>query len=244
MVGIVIQARMGSERLPGKILRPIGGKPLLAHVIDRVRAVPNAETVVVATTHYQRDDVVEGFCRDYGVKCYRGSESNVLDRYIKTAQRYGIKDIVRVTADCPLIDPLLIQTAISVHFKEKADFTRGPSQELIPRGLGAAVVKTSVLRKVAYEMPLEPYHKEHVTIFIKEHPELFKIAQYDVPSTYYRPYRLTVDTEEDLELIQKIYAKLYQPGYIIPIPEVISLLDQDPQLAAINKHVRQKPVRP
>ena len=193
--GIVIQARMGSSRLPGKVLRPIAGKPLLAHVVGRLELLAHAATAVLATTTQNRDDAVADWCAAAGVPCFRGSEEDVLDRYLRCAERFGFTRVVRLTADNPFTDMAELDRLLELQTAGGYDYCH--SFGMMPLGVGAEVMTLAALRR-SHEEGHEPHHREHVNEYIQEHPELFPTGVLEVPAAKRRPdLRLTVDTEED-----------------------------------------------
>lgn len=185
---------MGSLRLPGKVLKHIAGKPLLAHITGRISHISGA-TVVVATSLMDRDTPISDWCMQCSVECFRGSEDDVLDRYFSCSTRYGFDVIVRLTADNPFTDIIELDRLIDFHIKSKNDYSH--SFGMLPIGVGAEVFSISALRKSHLE-GTKQYHREHVNEYIPEHPELFRIGVLDIPMDKRAPdLRLTVDTEED-----------------------------------------------
>jgi spore coat polysaccharide biosynthesis protein SpsF len=194
-LGIVIQARMGSTRLPGKVLRPIAGRPLLAHVLGRLQHMRHAATVVVATTVLPQDDAVVAWCAEHGVACFRGDELDVLDRYLRCAEAYGFDQVVRLTADNPFTDIEELDRLIDLHLAQGFDYTH--AFELMPLGVGAEIFTFAALQR-SHAEGHAPHHREHVNEYMQEHPELFASGQLQVPPAKLNPeLRLTVDTEED-----------------------------------------------
>lgn len=195
MTGIIIQARMGSKRLPSKVFKMIGDKNLLEHIFYRLSYLKHEAKVVVATTSLEKDDVVVAFCLSKGIVCFRGSEENVLDRYYFCAKKYGFKDIVRLTGDNPFTDIEEIDNLIELHINSKADYTHSFGE--LPIGVGAEIFTFNALEN-SYHNAIKENHKEHVNEYIQEHPGLFKISVLHVPAYKNRPdIRLTIDTEED-----------------------------------------------
>lgn len=196
MTGLILQARMGSTRLPGKVFKIIGDKPLLGHIIERVRTLKHSVTIVVATTVNPEDDDIERFCQDERVECFRGSEENVLERYYLCAKKYGFSDIVRLTADNPFIDVEELGRLIERHKTTGSDYTH--SFGVLPVGVGAEVFTLETLES-SYRHATKMNHFEHVNEYIQENPDLFNITVLEVAPEKRRPdVRLTVDTEEDL----------------------------------------------
>lgn len=194
-VGLVIQARMGSTRLPGKVLLPVGDRPLLGHVIGRLSQLLQQWQVVVATSTDARDDVIVEWCRQADVATFRGSEHDVLDRYLQCARTSGFEHVVRLTADNPFTDMPELKRLVQLHLDGDFDYTH--SFGMMPVGVGAEVISRAALER-SYLEGLQPHHREHVNEYIQEHPELFRIGVLDVPSDKRASkLRLTVDTEED-----------------------------------------------
>lgn len=238
MIAAIIQARMGSTRLPGKVLENLSGKPVLFHVVERVKKAKKIAKVVVATTTNPEDDKVAALCMQHNYDVFRGSSSDVLGRYYNAANEAGADAIVRITSDCPLIDPDTIDRCIEEFIVQKCDYISNvvPGKRTFPRGLDTEVFSFSALQR-AHAEANDSVEREHVTPFIwKDHRGLFSIGP-TVTATekYNRPeYRLTLDYPEDLELLRKVYDTLYVPGTIIPTLAVLQYLDENPDVTAIN----------
>ncbi|MDD2806228.1 MAG: hypothetical protein PHV33_11785 [Elusimicrobiales bacterium] len=195
MIGIIIQARMGSTRLPGKVLKKIGPKTLLAHILYRLEFLKTSATLVVATGDSSTDNPVQRFCAENGVRCFRGSEANVLERYYLCAKQYGFSDVVRMTGDNPFPDIEELDRLIRLYKTSDADFCH--SFKSLPIGVGAEIFSIAALAR-SYREGKAQHHVEHVDEYILEHPELFKTSELEVDKTKNRPdVRLTVDTDED-----------------------------------------------
>lgn len=239
-IGIIIQARLGSTRLPGKVLMDLQGHPVLYHVLKRMGEVENTE-LVVATSVAKTDDPLEEFCNKYGVPCYRGSEDNVLQRFYEAAKHYGFDTIVRITSDCPLIDPKVTSSIIAAYETSDCDMvTNGgadPSNRTFPRGMDVSVFSFAALEE-ANKRAETKSQKEHVTPYLYEYKKVLFFKQKEDQSQY----RLTLDTAQDLELIEKIYAELYEEGKLFYLEDIISLLKRRPELVRINQHIKQKKV--
>lgn len=194
-IGLVVQARMGSTRLPGKVLRPIGDLPLLAHVMGRLSQLVHPWPVVVATSTDARDDAIVAWCRQANVSTFRGSEHDVLDRYVQCVRASGLDHVVRLTADNPFTDISELERLVQLHLAGGFDYTH--SFGMLPLGVGAEIITRAALEQSHLE-GREPHHREHVNEYIQEHPELFRIGMLDIPADKRAPdLRLTVDTEED-----------------------------------------------
>ena len=194
-VGIIIQARMGSTRLPEKILKPVGSSVLLGHIVERLRRLKTPALPVIATSTEGRDDAVERFCREAGVACFRGSESDVLDRYYRCAVGRGFTQVVRLTGDNPFPDMEELDRLIALHLKENAEFSH--SFRVLPIGVGAEIFTFEAL-EASWREGMAPHHREHVDEFLLENPNRFRTLELDaVPSKHRPEVRLTVDTEAD-----------------------------------------------
>ncbi len=239
-VEIFVQARMGSTRLPGKILQPVLGRPLLKYMVDRLREVQNADGIAILTTTESSDDIVEKFCQEEKIFCFRGSENDVLERYYQAALQRGPDAIVRVTADCPLIDPEIIDLVIDAFKKEfpAFDYISNSLERTYPRGLDVEIFSIKALKQ-AYQQAKKPEEREHVTVYLYRHPELFKLKNIaHHPSL--SQYRWTVDTPEDFNLIRLILEHLYPNTPAFRLQDVLNLLKSYPEWNLINAHIEQK----
>ena len=195
MIGVIIQARMGSTRLPGKILKKIGDKNLLEHILFRLTQLKHNVQVVIATSVLEKDDKVENFCKEKDIKCFRGSETNVLERYYLCAKENNFEHIVRLTGDNPFTDIEELDNLIELHLKTGADYSR--SFALLPKGVGAEIFSFEALEQ-SYKYGDKENHKEHVNEYIEENEDSFEISELEVKSEKNRPdISLTVDTEDD-----------------------------------------------
>ncbi|MCK5016997.1 MAG: glycosyltransferase family protein [Candidatus Peribacteraceae bacterium] len=239
-IGAIIQARMSSTRLPGKIMKDLSGQPLLWHVIDRVRTCRMIDEIVLASTANEKDEVLERFAKENDIKLFRGSEEDVLERYLHAAKKYNIDMIVRITSDCPLIDPKTVDKLIEKHIEYRADYSSNILERTYPRGLDTEVFSTVLLEEID-KIATEKFQREHVTPYFYQKPSKYSLNNLVAEKKLNRPdYRLCVDTIEDLELIKLIYGKLYNPPDIVSIENVIDLLDKEPGLAQININIKQK----
>ncbi|HPS56612.1 MAG TPA: glycosyltransferase family protein [Spirochaetota bacterium] len=234
----VIQARIASTRLAAKALMPLSGKPMIVHVIERARAINGAGSVILATGEAAANDCLAGIAADCGISVFRGSEDNVLERFYRAVEGTGCDYIIRITGDNPLTDHISASGALQHACEKKCDHC---SVSGIPIGTGIEIVSMYALER-SYREGSTPYHFEHVTPYIKEHPELFSIEKYQ--SALDNPFpdlRLTVDTPDDFKLMEKIYDALYK-GRPILLTEVISFITANPELININCHVEQRPM--
>ena len=239
----VIQARMGSTRLPGKIMRPIRGATVLGHVLTRVRACPQLDAVVVATTTNPADDQVAAESRAHGARVFRGSELDVLDRYYHAAKENQAAAVVRITSDCPLFDPHLLTRMIDEFHSlgatgRKVDYLSNTLQRTFPRGLDVEIFTFAALER-AHREAAQPHEREHVTPYIHQHPELFCLRNFAGPEDLSH-HRWTLDTEDDLRFVEAVYAALHREGELFSTEDVLRLLAERPDLALLNAHVEQK----
>lgn len=238
----IIQARMTSTRLPGKVLKIVLGKTLLEYLVERARRAKSIDKIVIATTQNASDDPIAKLAKNLKIACFRGSEDNVLSRYFLAAQENGGATIIRMTSDCPLMDPAVIDEIVSFYHQQDYDFvTNSPMDEslrTIPRGMDVEVFSFDLLKQ-AFEESKNREELEHVTTFFRAYPERFCVKYYE----HARPrkdLRLTVDTPEDFELIQKIIKALYPKNPAFALADIYDLLDRHPEWSLINRHVMQK----
>lgn len=238
-IAAIIQARTNSSRLPSKILLKLVDKTLLEHIIERLKRISQLHQIIIATTERKADDQIEQLALKSQIKVFRGSEEDVLDRFIKAAQLHKADVIIRITGDNPLVDNIIIEEMITEYKKEPCDYiTVGE----MPLGTSCELVTLEVLKKI-YREELQLYHLEHVTIYIKENLEKFKTKYMECEELLKRPnYRLTVDTLEDYNLMKELYQRLYKSDKIVELREVIKLLDSDEKLRKLNAHIEQKNV--
>lgn len=235
---VLVAVRMKSRRLPDKALLPLSGKPVLAHLVERVSRARIPRAVVICTSTHPEDKTILEWASRLGVRAYAGSEDDVLDRFLKAAEVESADLVVRVTGDNPVTDPEAIDAMIQLHRAEGADYTY---TEDLPRGTRPEVISVTALRK-AHELAEDPLSSEYMTLYFKEHPEHFDLTRWEVPSIGLRRphYRLTLDTPEDLALLQRVYAALYREGEIFPLADVIHLLDTYPNWVSLNAHIAPK----
>ncbi|PIC94693.1 acylneuraminate cytidylyltransferase [Sporosarcina sp. P26b] len=235
---VIIQARMGSTRLPRKIVKPLGTTDVLAYVTSRCKQIQHIEDVIVATSTLLQDDAVEAWCLEHNVTCFRGSEEDVLDRYVQCARAYEPDYVMRVTADCPFVDYELASAVIELMKRERKDVLSLVGG--MPRGLAVELISYVALLTI-HEKGQEPRHREHVTYYAYEYPEEFMHAVYTVSSDRLHPeLRITLDTAEDYALCRAI-ADRFQDD-LVPSTDVIQYLLDHPEIAALNAHIEQKPV--
>lgn len=232
VIGCIIQARMGSTRLPGKVMKIVDEKnPSLYYTINQLKNSPNLNKIIVATTKLSEDDVIDDFCKNMGIECYRGNTNNVLERYYFCSKEYGFEGIVRITADCPLIDPEIVDNVVQVFKNGYFDYVSNVFPSTFPDGLDTEVFTFKAL-ETAWKNAKLLSEKEHVTPYFKNNKKNFKIKNV-TNSKDLSHLRFTLDYEEDLQLIIKIIKKI--PHKPILMNDIISLFKKEPQLLEINK---------
>lgn len=230
----IIQARMGSTRLPCKVIKEIVGKPMLWHIINRLKWSKLIDEIVIATTTNKEDLVIIEFADKHGIACYAGSAEDVLDRYYQVALKFGADIIVRITADCPLIDPNIADKIINDFLIDaELDYASNTLIPTYPDGLDVEVLSLTAL-EIAWNNANKKSEREHVTPYIKNHPEIFKLlnvqGNYDLSSS-----RWTVDYPEDIRFIEIIYKNLYADNEIFLMGDVLSFIEKRSDLETINK---------
>lgn len=231
----LIQARVSSTRLRAKVLESIEGHSILEHVIRRVRASQSIRDLIVVTTISPDDIPIVRLCAESGIRVSCGSEDDVLDRYYQCAKLLDADSIVRITSDCPFMDPLLIDHIVETHISGAFDYTSNTLEETFPDGLDIEVMKFDALAKAANEASL-PSDREHVTPYIKTHPELFKL--HSVLSDIDRgTMRWTLDEPRDLDFIKAVYKELYSDTRLFTTDEILQYLSENPQVAQLNSGI-------
>ena len=233
MIGCIIQARMGSSRLPGKaLMKSDSGKPLLYYVTNQLRYCSKVKNLVIATTTNQEDDEIEKFANNNSINVFRGKEKDVLDRYFQCAKKYSFSTIVRITADCPLIDPQIVDKVVEQFFSGNYDFATNTLTRTFPIGTDVEVFSFSALNR-AWENAQLPSEREHVTPYLRN-KENYKIINVENDKNISN-LRLTVDRIEDVELIKQILNNIsINP---IHLEDILELFSQKPELIEINKHI-------
>lgn len=236
MITAIVQARMGSTRLPGKVLLDIQGKPLLEHVIDRVSASKLINQLVIATTANEKDKAIIDFAQRRGIAYYVGSEDDVLDRFYQTAKIYRVKTIVRITPDDPFKDPEVIDKVVGYYLKHKksVEYVSNTIKPTYPEGLDVEVFSAEALGK-AWKEAKKSSEREHVTPYIWNHPERFRLANIENDEDLSH-LRWTLDTEADLQFAREIYARLYH-GQVFLMKDILAVLRAEPELAQINQGI-------
>lgn len=233
----IIQARVGSTRLPNKVLLDLEGKTVLERVVERVKKSELVSDVIVATTVAAADLKITDLCASKGIKAYRGSENDVLDRYYQAAKLFEASHVVRITADCPLIDPKVIDDVLRLHLKENSDYTANILKETFPDGEDVEVFTFEALTKAWKDAALSS-EREHVTPYMRNHPEIFKHSNLENHDDLSKK-RWTLDTAEDYEFIKKIYQGIGSKKAIFGMKEVLELLKAHPEYEEINGDIKR-----
>src|SRR5215470_8079514 len=235
----IVQARMGSTRLPNKVLKDLGGASVLDRVLHRLRRSRLIADIVVATTVEPRDNAIVEHCEQDAISVFRGSEEDVLDRYYRAAQQTHADIVIRITSDCPLIDPDVTDATIQAFLDQQADYCNNVRVRTYPRGLDTEVMTLEALERAWHEAE-KPYEREHVTPYIYENPAKFKLHAIE-NGVDYSHHRWTLDTPEDLLLLQTIYTR-FGGRNDFSWREVLEVVEQDSSIADINRHIAQKVV--
>lgn len=235
---VIIQARIGSTRLPGKVLKPLGQSDVLSYVVERCRKIEGIQDVVVATSDLPQDDAIAKWCQEKQVAYYRGSEQNVLSRFIEAAKPYQPNYIMRVTSDCPFVDYEMATDMVkklNEHPAEIIDITKA-----LPRGLAVELISYPTLQRIA-NFELAERHREHVTYYAYEYKEQFTRLSYEPPhSIQHESLRITLDTDEDYALCNAIANHFND--LLVSSADVVNYLLAHPEVAKLNAHIEQKPV--
>lgn len=235
MILAIIQARMGSTRLPGKVLKPILDKPIIDYQVERVKQSKALDQVIIATSNNVKDDAIIYWCEANSIPYYRGDEADVLGRYYEAAKQFSASTIVRLTGDCPIIDSNIIDRVIIDYLKEGTSYCSNTIKRSFPRGMDTEVFSMDALERANFEAE-SPLDREHVTPYIRNHFSTFNVLN----NTDYSNYRWTVDTKEDFQLIKKIITELYPSNPLFTMEDAVKLLTNNPDWMLINKDVKQK----
>jgi len=237
----IVQSHMGSTRLPGKVLLDLAGEPMLVRDMNRLSRAQTLDKVVVATTVNLADDAIVGLCAKHGWPCFRGSEEDVLDRYYRAAAEYEADAVVRITSDCPLIEPEVVDRVVREFLERQPEVDYACNtlpRRTFPRGLDTEVSRFDVLERAWHE-DHDPSWREHVTPYIRRNPELFRIHGI-MSEVDYSHMRWTVDTPEDLVFVRHIYEYFGHDRF--SWQDVLALLKEHPEWLKINQHVLQKTI--
>lgn len=238
---VAIQARMSSTRLPGKVLADLCGRPLLWHIVCRARACRSVDQVVIATSDNPADEPIRAFARTEAVPCFAGSDQDVLDRLTRTARRFDADALVRITGDCPLVDPETVGRVVAAYqvHEGTVDYVTNFVPPTFPDGLDTDLYPRATLEQLWREVT-DPFWREWFPGYLQEHPEQFRIlnVRADVNLS---ALRWTVDYEEDLAFVREVYRHLQRDDRVFGMVEVLDLLDRVPEIAQINSmHTRSE----
>jgi spore coat polysaccharide biosynthesis protein SpsF len=239
-----VEARMGSGRLPGKMMSDIAGRPALLRLFERLHQARTVDAIVLATTTQPADDPLVRLAETAGIRCYRGSEEDVLNRVVEAHRMMGTELVVEVTGDCTLIDPKVIDLGVTTFIENDVDVVANVVKPSYPMGVDVQVFRLAALAEVESSVR-DPAVREHVSLYFYEHPERYRILHLAAPERYRAPeLRLQLDYPEDRELIREIYRRL-EPrfGNSFGTPEILDLLAAEPALAGINRHCIEKEPR-
>lgn len=236
-INAIIQARCGSTRFPEKVFADVAGRPLLWHVVNRMKQVRLIDDVIVATSTNLKDDKIEGWCRREGIKCFRGSENDVLNRYYAASTQFPSDVIVRVTADDPFKEPKVMEQVISKLLSGDYDLTTNNFPPSYPEGLDCEVFTFNVLEKMEHNA-IDTFEREHVTQYVYHNLDKFKIGNV-CSGRQLSFYRWTIDNEEDLEMVKAIYDKRGGGGGMLFMEEILEILHEHPEIAMINSNVQR-----
>jgi spore coat polysaccharide biosynthesis protein SpsF len=239
MMGVtaIVQARLASTRLPGKVLLDLEGRTVLERVLERVRASRLVGSALVATTVLEEDGEIAEFCRRGGIDFYRGSSEDVLDRFYQAALARGAEHVVRITADCPLLDPRVIDAVVERHLREGADYTSNICPPTFPDGEDVEALTFRTLERAWREATLRS-DREHVTTYIRNNPGLFRTAGVSHPEDL-SSKRWTLDNAEDYEFLRGVYRSLVRDKPLFGMEDVLAFLEKNPRAEAVNRHIRR-----
>ncbi|SDZ32762.1 spore coat polysaccharide biosynthesis protein SpsF [Proteiniborus ethanoligenes] len=236
----IVQARMGSERLPGKVIKPILGKPMILYTLDRLKRSKYIDEIVLATSTSEKEEPLVQVVAQEGYNIFRGEEHNVLKRYIDAYEKFGGDIIIRITGDCPLIDPQIVDNVISHYLMYDYDYVRLDVPDTFIRGFDVEVFSAKALERAYEEVNKsdEEQYKEHVTLYMYRNKDKFRVGYVKGDKLYNKDYRLCVDTVEDFEVVSKVYE--YFKDEYVGAKEVVEFLDGNRDVAEINIGVMQK----
>ncbi len=236
---IIIQARLNSSRLPKKVLRLLSGKPLMYYTLSRLKTLQSKAKIVVATTNLPADDAIELYCHKNKVDVFRGSEANVLERYYHCAQKYSAKTIIRITGDCPLVDPNLLEKMLNFYLKNQSDYdcVSNVLDRSYPKGLDIEIFSNKALKKSYIEAQNE-YQKEHVTPYIYQNPKLFTLCNFKDQDDY-SLFNVSVDTQKDFDFVEKIIKKYYPTNPLFGLEEIKEYCQSNSEVKSDAPHLSQ-----
>ena len=242
MIVALLQARMSSSRLPGKVLAPVLGRPMIARHLERLARARRLDRLIVVTSTDAGDDPLATLSAELGVDCFRGSLDDVLDRVHAALAGLAADHCVRLTADCPLADPALIDALVDFHLAGGYEYSSNCERRTYPDGLDAEIVRVDVLER-AWRDARERPDREHVTTYIRRRPDVFRIGGMENDEDL-SALRWTVDDPDDLEFVRRVYAELHPPNPEFGWRDVLALVRSRPEIAAINAGPHASPAAP
>ena len=236
----VVQARMGSSRLPDKVMKTICNKPVLELMLERLSKSKLIDEIVVATTTLKNDDVIYDWAKNAGYSVFRGSELDCLDRHYQVGKKFHANYAVKITPDCPFIDPSVVDNVIKFFLdnSNKYDYVSNAHPPSYPDGLDLEIIHLSILED-AWKKSIDPIEREHTTTYIWKKPDIFKIGNIMMPGTnnLFMKERWTLDYPEDFQFVKTVYENLYQNGKIFLMSDILKFLDKNPEIRKINNHL-------
>ncbi len=238
-IAAIIEARMTSSRLPGKVLKTVMGKPMLEYLIERLKLVDSLDEIIIATTTNTEDDKIQKFAEEKNILVHRGSEFNVMKRVLEGAKKYKVDIVVKITGDCPIIDPNIVEQCIRIFEKNSIDFLSNGHFRSYPDGMDVAVFTYEALEK-SFSLTHDKLDLEHVTLHMRNNPEIFRsIYLLAPPNLHWPELGLTLDEIGDYELIKKIIEH-FGKDCIFSCEKVINYLKKEPDLLSLNEYVDRK----
>ncbi|MCH9631762.1 MAG: 8-amino-3,8-dideoxy-manno-octulosonate cytidylyltransferase [Chlamydiae bacterium] len=236
---IIIQARLGSSRLPKKVLKTILGKPLIHYTLSRLKDLQNRAKIVIATTNLAIDDEIANYCKEKQVDLFRGSEANVLERYFLCAQNYRAETIIRITGDCPLVDPYLLEKMLDFYLKNlnTYDYVSNVLDRSYPKGLDIEIFNYKTLKKAYFEAQTN-YQKEHVTPYIYQNPKLFNLYNFRDTDDH-SLINVSVDTQKDFDFVEKLIKKYYPTNPLFGLKEIKEYCRSNNEVQSDATHLSQ-----
>ena len=238
MLAAILQARTGSTRLPNKVLKKIYGKTLLELFVNRIRSSSLIEKIIIATTSNADDNVIEELAQEIGVDCFRGNENDLLDRYYCCAKQFNVDPILRITPDDPFVDYQIIEKGVKIYRNTTVNFVTNHFEPTYPEGLDIEIYSFETLEKCWKRAKLAS-EREHVFLYIQNHPEEFKIVNFGQERNYSH-LRWTIDYQCDFEMTKAIYRHLYVQNHVFLQDDILKLLRKYPEIAELNSHIGRK----
>jgi spore coat polysaccharide biosynthesis protein SpsF len=236
---VIVQARTGSTRLPGKVLLPVKGGTLLERMLERVRAAKTPFDLVVATTHLEDDQPIAELCRSLDVRCYAGHPTDLLDRHYRAALSSSAKAVVKIPSDCPLIDPGVIDRVLALYLEDpdRYDYVSNLHPATYPDGNDVEIFSFAAL-ETAFREAVKPFHREHTTPFLWDQPDRFRLANVGYEKDLSMSHRFTIDYREDYAFIQAVFEALDRPGEVFSLEEILAFLERKPEVLFLNARLR------